>query len=319
MKKLFTIALGLLMTNAAFAWKVTTLRDVTGTVKMEVDVTHGSSQLDVLFVIDNSGSMSEYQQQLSSNIDALIGGLVRFDVNAAVVTTDMMNKPAYFVNGVLNSKNPAFLAQLRKDILQGTNGAAEEQLFAPVISALTPPLSLGANKDFLRSNANLVVVFLTDAEDQSNMPADEFVTRLKSLKANTAGTVSAVAIYSPDSSKCLQDNGTPAKLEKALAQLNAKTAAICDPQLSKSLTDIGDLLTGGMATIERKVKLPLAPALNTVKVTYGVTELQLGDFYQGWIYDNKTMMMMIGEEFDFNTEPAGTKLLIEYTPKEWIK
>lgn len=319
MKNLFSIVIGLFLASPAFAWKVTTLTDVTGVIKMEVDVAQASSQMDVLFVIDNSGSMNEHQKSLSNNIDALIGTLVKYDVHAAVVTTDMIAAPGRFVNGVLSSKDSNFLAQLRKDILQGTNGSADEQLFTPVISALTPPLSLNENKNFLRNNANLVVVFLTDAEDQSIMSADEFVTRLKSIKANTTGTVSAVAVYSPSAGNCLFDSDKPAKFEKALAGLNAKTAAICDPQLTKSLTDIGDLLTVGMSSFDRKIKLPLAPALNTMKVTYGVTELQLGDFYQGWIYDNKSMMLMIGEEFDFKTEPVGTKLLIEYTPKEWIK
>lgn len=318
MKKLFLIAMSLLMTSSTWAWKVTTLRDVTGVIKMEVDVAQASSQMDVLFVIDDSGSMSTYQKNLSNNIDALIGNLVKYDVHAAVVTTDMSNK-GRFVNGVLTSQNPLFLNQLRKDILQGTNGNANEELFTPVIAALTPPLSLNENKDFLRDNANLVVVFLTDAEDQSQMGADEFVARLKSIKANTTGTVSAVAIYAPTSGSCQFDSDKPVKFEKALTDLNAKTAAICDPQLKKSLTDIGDLLTGGMASVSRNIKLPLAPELSTVKVTYGATSLQLGDFYQGWIYDYKTMMLKIGEDFDFKTQPVGTKLLIEYTPKEWIK
>ena len=318
MKNLFAVVIGLFLVSPAFAWKVTTSRDVTGVIKMEVDVAQASSQMDVLFVIDDSGSMSTYQQNLANNVDALIGKLVKFDVNAAVVTTDMLNK-GRFVNGVKNSKDPLFLIQLRNDILQGTNGSATEELFTPVIAALTPPLSLNENKGFLRDNANLVVVFLTDAEDQSIMSADEFVTRLKSIKANTTGTISAVAIYAPSTGSCQFDTDKPVKFEKALTDLNAKTAAICDPQLNKSLTDIGDLLTGGMASMSRQIKFPLAPELNTVKVTYGTVTLQLGDFYKGWIYDNKTMMLLIGEDFDFKTEPVGTKLLIEYTPKEWIK
>lgn len=322
MKSFFVAMISLFLVSPTFAWKALAERTTTGTIKMEVDVNQASvSQMDILFVVDNSGSMDQYQQNLGKNIDALIGGLVKFDVNAAVVTTDVESgKSGQFVNKVLNSKETGFLDQLRKDILQGVNGSPDEQLFAPTIAALTPPLSLNENKGFLRTNANLVVVYLTDAEDQGTMEALEFVTNLKAIKAGTTGTISAVAIYSPSAGSCQFDSGPAIKFEKALTELNAKTVAICDSQLNKSLTDVGNLLTGNMVSeMERKIKLPMVPALNTMKVIYGPTELQMGDFYQGWMYDHKTMMLMVGEEFDFTTQPVGTKLSIEYTPKDWIK
>ena len=163
----------------------------------------GCGMVDFLFVIDNSGSMSDEQIALINNFPAFISGIEATletvdTINVGVTTTD-----DYFYNvqgctsigslvvqtGGSDSSNSLcgpyeegdnFMTQ--EDMLDvafscaarvGTDGSADERQMQAVLSAVNG--SLGGpdqcNEGFIREDALLVIVIITDEPD-INTPGD---------------------------------------------------------------------------------------------------------------------------------------------------
>ncbi len=173
---------------------------------------------DILFVVDNSGSMAEEQQKLKDNMAAFIEVLTRSvnDYQVGLVSTDMLRRPgvtgctpccdldldgnglpewsncdagrliaADAVTRVFRrpvSDDPTELAELTAELILGfnsavtslgTGGSAIEAPFAAVQAALDPAGEVAVralNRGFLRANADLAVIFLSD-EDDCTFPA----------------------------------------------------------------------------------------------------------------------------------------------------
>ena len=82
----------------------------------------------------------------------------------------------------------------------GTSGDATERFLDSAHLALSEPLISTKNAGFLRDDADLLVVFLTDTEDQSTISADEFHQFVTGLKPNSS--VETVAVMTDGSSNC---------------------------------------------------------------------------------------------------------------------
>ncbi len=160
-------------------------------------------KFDILFVIDNSGSMKEEQDSLTANfanfinvLNAFPGGLP--DVHIGVVTSDMGTAnggsaggcSGYGDNGVMrtggvpfaggvnflrdigDTANPGMRIKnytgplvdaFRQMASVGTTGCGFEQHLAASVAALNSP----ANAGFLRDDAFLALVYIADEDDCS--------------------------------------------------------------------------------------------------------------------------------------------------------
>ena len=179
-------------------------------------------QVDVLFVIDNSGSMAEEQTNIATSFQSFvsIASVFNDDYHIGIVTTDMDaadmagrlqvlgSEPYRYVTKNLN--NPG--GMLEKKSVQGTNGSSVEQGFAAVDAALSLPLTLdskkvcktvsdcnkgelcttdpatgllgcgGENRGFLRKYADLEVVIMSDENDQSPSTLSYYENKFLALK-----------------------------------------------------------------------------------------------------------------------------------------
>ncbi|MCB0421782.1 MAG: VWA domain-containing protein [Bdellovibrionales bacterium] len=133
--------------------------------------------LDILFVIDNSGSMSSSQQKLSSYAEEMIRDLVarKIDFQIAITTTeaykaDFIPDPSlslfksYNGQSILNSDTPHIIDVFKQLILQGTNGSGDERAFHSFKASLENP----QNSNFLRTGAQLRIYILSDEDDFSH-------------------------------------------------------------------------------------------------------------------------------------------------------
>lgn len=122
--------------------------------------------VDVLFVIDNSGSMGINQTHLAINFDIFMNAFVSsgVDFNMAFITTDSPE----FVGDIIT---PATIDPIGEAIFQissiGTRGFSIEKGIAMSYDALQPAGAAGSAGDFLRSEAKLVIVYVTDEDDFS--------------------------------------------------------------------------------------------------------------------------------------------------------
>lgn len=149
----------------------------------EVTITRSQSaskSVDILFVIDNSGSMAEEQEKVQRNFEAFINELVNKDINdyqIGVVTTDMSDPSQQgrlqgnpkIVNGRTMSKDNVVQA-FKRNIVVGTTGTSYEKALDAMRMALSPQmLDKGKpNEGFLRPGAALAVIFVGDEDDCSN-------------------------------------------------------------------------------------------------------------------------------------------------------
>ena len=208
----------------------------------EPDRTCYDIKIDFLWIIDNSESMCEEQDNLIRNFRVIEQGMtwLQSSFRMAVVTTDMsdpdhsgrfQNSPVSIAPGscitppdtsdCVNNlplymesqeylQNPSvpesgYNLELRRDFRclasVGIRGVEYEEGLAAAKEALSPETLLLYNDNFLRNDAYLVLIFLSDDNDCSNentlnrddsqecewdrdllTPVDEFVTFFKELK-----------------------------------------------------------------------------------------------------------------------------------------
>ncbi len=326
LKAVFATLALLLVFSGAQAFEITkTVRGGDYVEVVAVPAGTASGNLDVLFLVDNSGSMHYHQANLEANVDQLVkavAGVAGASIHAGVITTDMENRgdQGRLVGSPLiaSSSTPTFSSDLRKNILVGTKGSGYEMYFEPLIAALSEPLASTHNAGFRRADAHLAVVMLSDAEDQSAVSVDEFVMKMSLFSTagiSMYGFVVPSSLSIPQTSQCIQDQGKPLKVEEAVTRLKGELYNICESDFGKNLSSIGSKLA---TKIDRVINLPNSPQLNTMVVTYGATSLQFGDARLGWTYDSIENTVVIGDKVDFSTQPSGTEIRVRYTPVGWL-
>jgi hypothetical protein len=163
-----------------------------------------TQKTDVLFVIDNSGSMAEEQNSIASELPAFVselrqGGGVAQDFRVGVITTSVYRR-SFFNNRedyreypeesghlrpvptatggtsterFIEGTDPELVAKFGRLVKQGITGSGQEAPFEAVRLAVASPLATtpveqGGNGGFLRDGARLLVVVVTDEEDCSS-------------------------------------------------------------------------------------------------------------------------------------------------------
>jgi hypothetical protein len=222
-----------------------------------------SAKSDVLLVIDNSGSMSQEQGSLAGNAQTFLDQAANFrtDYQVGVVTTDMR---AATQSGRLQSTgsapriikpttpNPApSLSAIVRSL--GTSGSSSERGLDAVAAALSSPLvdDPAANQGFLRPDARLAVVVVSDEEDSSTAPVDYYVDFLKNLKgAYGSSLVSLSAIVGDPAPKtnrsgrpgCSGPGGdavTGSRYIDAATRTGGQFRSICTSDWGRVAADIG--------------------------------------------------------------------------------
>lgn len=140
--------------------------------KTDVFLQGPSERADILWVVDDSVSMEEELPQLVANgavfLDALENDGVDFHI--AVVTTSLAaDDPdaAVLVGPVITSATPDYAAEFQGQLDVGTEGSDLEMGLAVATAALLPPLVETENAGFLREDASLAIIVVSDENDCS--------------------------------------------------------------------------------------------------------------------------------------------------------
>lgn len=174
-----------------------------------------NAKVDMLFCIDNSGSMANKQQVLADSVNTFIGQFVirGVDFHIGIVTTDVSSTSASYwasklpgyidVNrGRLASKYERYLTSSSTSVVDkfkvnakvGTSGSGQEQCFASMLHALADPMiaSGGFNEGFVREDALLSMIVVSDEDENVGMnnpgeTVDGLIARMKSRIAAVKG------------------------------------------------------------------------------------------------------------------------------------
>lgn len=134
--------------------------------------------LDILWVIDNSGSMRIFQQNLSNNIGSFMTAFVQTgaDYRMAVITTDRYN-----FNTIIEPSTPNAQLALANLVMQGTYGSGHETGLEEAYMSLSSG-SGAPGGDFFREDATLVLIFVSDEPDWSAGDWSQYISFYDNLK-----------------------------------------------------------------------------------------------------------------------------------------
>jgi hypothetical protein len=174
---------GLALSIAACSKGGGTFSLLSDSVEAKQDATYVARKIDILWVIDNSGSMATSQANLASNFQSFISRFNQYsyDFHMAVSTTDGWEKyfssssvKARFRDGVSShsgvfvmDKNTTNLNSVfTTNISEGTGGNGDERAFQSFQQTLNDAFNISSG--FRRSDAFLAIIIVSDEDDQSS-------------------------------------------------------------------------------------------------------------------------------------------------------
>jgi len=264
-----------------------------------------NNKVDILWVIDNSGSMATKQNNLAAGFNSFASVFTTkgFNFNMAIVTSDTSGtgEQGRFQGApsVISHNTPGFAALFQANVRVGQAGdSAARELHA--IELATGNLLQTTNSGFLRSDAHLAVIILSDADDNDSAPTVTTTTTLAHLQALKPDvydvgsrtykknfTVSAVAVNSMTDTDCydldhdgLIDNdgnsdGIPdvqlyeegIKFKTLVNATNGSFASICKTDFSAGLSTISQRIAEAIT----EIALARVPDASTIQVLFNGT------------------------------------------------
>lgn len=236
--------------------------------------------VDVLFVVDNSGSMSEEQANLQRNFNSFIAGAAQFanDYQLGIITTDMdseQHQGKLQGNPRIMRRNANIEQEFARTVDVGTNGAGEEKGLAAAQAAMSDPLSFdtgvaclvdnecvmpdrcvegfcgGQNRGFLREDAALEVIFVSDEDDFSAGSLNFFVDFFKNIKGfRNEGLFHAHAIVGLLNGRAASCDGpggaadAGSRYVEVANRTNGELFSICNDNFGGPLQELGNQAFG---------------------------------------------------------------------------
>jgi len=175
----------------------------------QVDVFHQEppEAVDILMVVDNSCSMEPYQSKLGLHFDQFVQSFIgaNVDYQIGVVTTDV-NSPSQSgrIQGQVITTATTNPAQAFNTIVNvGVYGSASEFGLEAAYLALTPPLLDNQNAGFLREEASLSIIFVSDEQDGSPRKVNDYINDYLDIKgARNRNIFNASALTVTDLGVC---------------------------------------------------------------------------------------------------------------------
>ncbi|WP_373047283.1 choice-of-anchor D domain-containing protein [Vulgatibacter sp.] len=221
-------------------------------------VQHAPNKTDILLVVDNSATMREEQGRLLTSVGTLVdeAAFRGIDYRIAVTTTGIRppsdpTLPAcpggangaeagrfFPVDGsrprIITGATPNGRQVLAENTQVGLCHQQEEGMQAMRL-ALTEPLRSGSNAGFLRDDANLSVIFISEEDDHSGFPVNEYVTFLNGLKG--VGGARANAIVDVNN-LCSQTSGVAHRYLQLVGATGGIPSSICAPNFAGTFSGI---------------------------------------------------------------------------------
>jgi hypothetical protein len=219
---------------------------------------------DILLVIDDSCSMSDKQMSLASNFSSFIqyATATNTDWQIGVITTSeeeqvcppllpcpgapgagrLVSKGS--VGPILTPATPNVASAFSTLVNVGTGGDPTEAGLATATMALTPPRIANENAGFLRPDANLAVVVISDAGDQSVQPVSYYQNRLVNVKGFnrlSMFTFSSIVPTQPTApAGCSYDGGgDPGRYLTLTSYTSGVSDEICSSNWAATLQNLG--------------------------------------------------------------------------------
>ncbi len=152
--------------------------------------------LDILWVVDDSGSMNMFQTHLANNIGLFIQAFMATgaDYHMAVITTTHS-----MIGNIIDISTPNPETAIANEVLVGIGGSGMEYGLQKSKDALSSASSAGPGSTFFRTDASLVVIYVSDEPDWSGSWSS-FINFFDNIKP--AGQFTPYAVIGDPPSGC---------------------------------------------------------------------------------------------------------------------
>ncbi len=292
---------------------------------------------DILFVIDDSGSMGSAQENLAYNVHKFTEAIYKnqlIDFHIGVITTTGLENPASYYGGPMGTvtttvpKNccgrlvgeTKFVTRdtvngidiLATNLIVGTNGSGSEAFFDPIYMALDQngPVASYSNTGFYRSEAMLAIIFVTDTDDQSRMvdpySMSQFLLKLKGEDKNKIFLAAANVSDADYDKKLCAGEGDQIPTNSRLADFfelmgGGSMFSLCDFNFGLKLAKLGVDISQRAQTMY----LGQVPQLGSIHVTIGGQEVPQ-DPLTGWSYDPVKVAIRFGLGIEWSKYPPNS-------------
>lgn len=265
-----------------------------------------TKKLDILWVVDNSGSMSDEQSSLGANFSSFIDNFIYKDVDfkMAVTTTDVSTtyKKGLMVSGsdlkltsAKAKEDPIqFKSDFRKLVNVGTRGHGTESGLAA-----TEGFMEKYAHSFVRPEAYLAVVVISDEEDQSSKTVKQYADYLKTFKISE-GLVKFYSVVDVNNRNCCSKGiATGGERYKQASNLTAGLIANIRDDFHNVLTAMGDSIINLLDSFA----LASEPVAGSLKVYVN------GALTNDYTYDSATHSIKFHENY---LPPVGAEIKVTY-------
>jgi len=232
-----------------------------------------NNKIDVLWVIDNSGSMAPAQANLAANFNNFISSFISkgYDFQLSVITTEAYLESIDSVTystfadfrsnagmSIVDQNTPDIQSSFVTNATQGITGYGDERAFQSIREALNSNVNAG----FIRPNSFLSVIIVSDEDDISHPgisylswmdpgldPVSDYITFLDGITNSTANkrnyTVNGIITTDQACADSLTASGgftIPVGLRylDLINQTGGVAGSICDTQFDISLQAISE-------------------------------------------------------------------------------
>lgn len=234
--------------------------------------------VDILIVVDNSGSMSEEQTNLSTKMKSLIGSLEHTDWHINIITTDSPCSTQAYLPLTASMPEAEAMEKFKTAINVGIMGSSVEKGIEMAVKniSLTSQGSC-TPKPWLREKAKFAIIILSDEdENETSTATPDSMVNLLTNKGYTVGKDAKVyAIIFPPGQPCAGGYTEGAKYQELVAKTKGLVGNICATDYSQTLADISEDVSH---LIYLEIPLRGEPVKGSVLVTIDDVE-----FDDGWI------------------------------------
>lgn len=275
--------------------------------------------VDILWVVDDSGSMKNQRTQLVSHFDRFLSELLKLNVNFQIGVVSTNYSDGGRLRGstkIIKNSTPDPRAVFQTNTAFPDSRARWEQGLKMAELALSPAnLAPGApNAGLLRPGAALAMIAVSDEDDSSYGETAYYARVFRSLKGkgnenlvtfSVIGGTTPSGCFPPGEQIYFGGLAEPAFRYSAVAQKTGGViGSICDASFESTLLRIAQALN----TLRRAFPLSLAPIVESITVRVNGV-LAPRDIVNGWQYRAETQsVVFLGNLIP----PPGSMVQIEY-------
>ena len=252
--------------------------------------------LDILWVVDNSGSMNGHQTNLSTNIGSFMSAFAATgaDYNMAVITTDN-----WMFSSIVTPYSADPEGEIASLVVTGIMGSGMEKGIEMAYNSLSSSSAAGPGGSFFREDARLVVIFVSDEPDYSSGGWSSYLSFFDSLKS--AGEFIPYGVIGDPPSGCSPYPTAQygAGYWDLIDYYGGSWYSICASDWGVQLQDLAGEVTGRRSFVLEEED----PIVDTIEVTVN------GQLTSDWEYNEETNSIVFA---DGHVPEEGQTIDIDY-------